>query len=106
MDTGEITKETVKTIRAGSAGSFWRTCGDYARVHFPFARETAGAPGIRHSLRPLLAEGQVFAETRAHSTPREGGLVPRTQRSTPAMPTGGANARPMTGLASSGVMRC
>src|SRR5215471_19363686 len=39
--------------RAGNAGSFRRTCGDYARVLFPFAREAAGAPGIRHSLRPL-----------------------------------------------------
>ena len=47
--TGESTKETVKTIRAGNAGPIRRTCGDYARVLFYFARETAGAvdaPGI------------------------------------------------------------
>ena len=51
--SGETTKETVKTIRAGNAGSFRPTCGDYARVLFVFAREAAGAPSTRHSLRPL-----------------------------------------------------
>jgi hypothetical protein len=47
--TGESAKETVKTIRAGNAGPIRRTRGDYARVLFSFARETAGAvdaPGI------------------------------------------------------------
>jgi hypothetical protein len=43
--TGESAKETVKTIRAGNAGPIRRTCGDYARVLFSFARETAGAVG-------------------------------------------------------------
>jgi hypothetical protein len=47
--TKESAKETVKTTRAGNAGPIRRTCGDYARVLFSFARETAGAldaPGI------------------------------------------------------------
>jgi len=30
--TAESTKQAVKTIRAGNAGSFRRTCGDYARM--------------------------------------------------------------------------
>jgi hypothetical protein len=47
--SGETTKETVKTIRAGSAGSFRRTCGVLTRVVFLPPREAAGvhvAPGI------------------------------------------------------------
>jgi hypothetical protein len=47
--SGETTKETVKTIRAGSAGSFRRTCGVLTRVVFSPPREAAGvhvAPGI------------------------------------------------------------
>ena len=64
MDTGEITKETVKTIRAGSAGSFRRTCGDYARVLFPLCTRGCGctwASGIPCALF-LLIEGQADAK--------------------------------------------
>src|SRR5262249_24270702 len=52
--------------RAGNAGSFRRTCGDYARVHLPFARETAGATRARHSLRPLGAMQSIVANFEGH----------------------------------------
>src|SRR5205814_3136171 len=45
--TGESTEETVKTIAQGVSGQ--RTCSDYARVFFSFAREAAGASSTRHS---------------------------------------------------------
>src|SRR5258707_9081915 len=35
-------------------GDFWCGRGDHARVLFSFAREAAGALGIRNSPRPLL----------------------------------------------------
>ena len=52
-DTGDSTKETVKTTRAGKAGS----CSvepvvTTARALSLFAYEAAGAAGARHSLRP------------------------------------------------------
>jgi hypothetical protein len=41
-----------------SLGIFRRDRGDYTRVHYKHtAHETAGAPGARHSLRPLISEG-------------------------------------------------
>ena len=45
----------------------------YARVHFslPIARETAGAARIRHSLRPLMSEGEEFQEQTSGSSCRE-----------------------------------
>jgi hypothetical protein len=44
-----------------------RTCGDYARVLYYFAREAAGALGIRHSLRPLLSRDNVLASLGRYS---------------------------------------
>src|SRR6266567_9008362 len=39
------------------------TCGDYARVlYLSFARETAGAAGTRHSLRPLFCWANGFCK--------------------------------------------
>jgi hypothetical protein len=40
--------------RAGNAGMFRLTCGDYTCVLSFFARKAAGAAGTRHSLRPLI----------------------------------------------------
>jgi hypothetical protein len=52
--TRESTKEAVKTIRAGKAGLFRRTCGDLLACFLFFARKAAGAQGIRLFLRPLF----------------------------------------------------
>ena len=48
-----------KTIARGMPGLLRRTCGDYARVLFTFAREAAGAlgTGIPCALRYLGANG-------------------------------------------------
>jgi hypothetical protein len=40
-------------------------------VLFIFAHKAAGAPSARHSLRPLLTEGQYFAEPGQGIAPRE-----------------------------------
>src|ERR1700761_2059548 len=51
--TRESAKETVKTNRAGKAGLFRRTCGDYARVLLLFRTRGCGCvSSIRLSLRP------------------------------------------------------
>jgi hypothetical protein len=52
--TGESTKETVKTIRAGNAGCFGEARGDYARVLSIFARE-ASVTGLDESI-PILRD--------------------------------------------------
>jgi len=62
--TRESAKETVKTIRAGNAGSFRCDRGDYACVHLLTAHKAAGATGARHSLRPLNS-GALTCKTRA-----------------------------------------
>ena len=63
--TGEIAKETVKTIRAGNAGSFGEpvvTCS--CAFYFLHARlRVRRAP--RHSLRPLSLEGRRFQNSGA-----------------------------------------
>ena len=46
-----------KTIVQGMPGRFRRTCGDY-RVLTTFCTRAAGATSTRHSLRPLIVEGQ------------------------------------------------
>jgi hypothetical protein len=52
--TGEITKETVKTTRAGNAGCFRCDRGDYTRMLILFCMRGCGRyPRARHSLRPL-----------------------------------------------------
>ena len=51
--TEEITKETVKTTRAGNAGRNRRDRGDYARMLTLFCMRGCGrARRARHSLRP------------------------------------------------------
>src|SRR5882757_6336701 len=54
--TGEITKETVKTIARGMPGDPGVTVVTNARVLYP-TRAAAGALGARHSLRPLISGG-------------------------------------------------
>ena len=46
----------------------------YARVHFvlvQIAHGTAGAARIRHSLRPLIGEGEEFLAKLGRNAPRE-----------------------------------
>jgi hypothetical protein len=60
---GRARRKPLKPLRREGRVSR-RTLGDYARVlHLNFAREAAGASGIRLSLRPLLSEGQKFGQT-------------------------------------------
>src|SRR5258707_5923945 len=59
-----------KTIARGMPGLFRCDRGDYARVLYSFAREAAGALGIRHSLRPLFSWANGFAKPRAHRAAR------------------------------------
>jgi hypothetical protein len=74
-----------KTIRAGSAGLFRRTCSDYARVLSSFARETAGAKNTRHSLRPLF-RGTCFARLGCVSIAGMKGRVFGSERSLFTLP--------------------
>src|SRR5713101_2936669 len=70
--TGEITKETVKTIAQGmpvDAVYLWLL----TRVLF-VAHAATGATRIRHSLRPLGFEGGPF-EKLGHLVPRERGCM-------------------------------
>jgi hypothetical protein len=57
--TGESAKETVKTIARGMPGVSGVTVVTNARVYYT-PRAAAGAPGARHSLRPLFSEGSTF----------------------------------------------
>src|SRR5260221_8930416 len=59
-----------KTIARGMPGDFRCDRGDYARVLYSFAREAAGALGIRHSLRPLFSWANGSCTTRAHRAAR------------------------------------
>jgi hypothetical protein len=68
--TGESTKETVKTIAQETSGDPGRTCGDYARVLFTFAREAAGAASARRFLRPLSMRDKRSCKTRVHRAAR------------------------------------
>jgi hypothetical protein len=43
-----------------------------------FAREAAGALGARHSLRPLISQGQEFNANLARNTRRDRGVVSAT----------------------------
>ena len=51
--TGEITKETVKTIARGMPGDPGVTVVTNARAFYT-TRAAAGASSARHSLRPLI----------------------------------------------------
>jgi hypothetical protein len=53
--SGETTKETVKTIRAGNAGMFRRTCGDLLVCFFHLHARLRVRLSTRHSLRPLFS---------------------------------------------------
>jgi hypothetical protein len=61
----ESAKETVKTIRAGNAGSFGEPVVTTLVCFFHFAYEAAGAPSARHSLRPCFQGAVFFAKPRA-----------------------------------------
>src|SRR5882757_8093364 len=55
--TGEITKETVKTIARGMPGDPGATVVTNARAFYT-TRAAAGASSARHSPRPLIGEGE------------------------------------------------
>jgi hypothetical protein len=59
--TRESAKEAVKTIRAGKAGAFRRTCGDLLVCFFTFAREAAGAQKHPAFPAPSAFEGHDLA---------------------------------------------
>jgi hypothetical protein len=69
--TGEITKETVKTIARGMPGDFRCDRGDDTRVLSTLAHGAAGASSARHSLRPLMSQGQKFKAKLARNTRRD-----------------------------------
>ncbi len=61
-----------KTIARGMPGDFRCDRGDYARVLcFISAREAAGASSARHSLRPLISQGQDFKANLARKPRRD-----------------------------------
>jgi hypothetical protein len=64
-----------KAIARGMPGDFRCDRGDYARVLFSFAREAAGALGARHSLRPLISQGQEFNAKLARNARRDRGVM-------------------------------
>jgi hypothetical protein len=69
--TGESTKETVKTIARGMSGETDVTVVTILVCFLHFAREAAGALGARHSLRPLISQGQEFKAKLARNTRRD-----------------------------------
>jgi hypothetical protein len=56
--TGESTKEAVKTVAQGMPGCLGAPVVNYSYAFF-IACEAAGVTNTRHSLRPLLFEGNV-----------------------------------------------
>src|ERR1039458_9748631 len=66
--TGESTKETVKTIARGMPDVSGVTVVTNARAFYT-PRAAAGAPGARHSLRPLCLGADVSAQL-GRSAPR------------------------------------
>src|SRR5277367_6057019 len=59
---------------------FRRTCGDYTRVLFYFAREAAGALTRPAFPAPSVFEGHEFRSARASFASREGGGVRHCER--------------------------
>src|SRR6478735_11426106 len=59
---GESTKETVKTIARGMPGVSGVTVVTNARAFYT-TRAAADASSVRHSLRPLIEEGQSSWQT-------------------------------------------
>ena len=55
--TGESTKEAVKTIARGKPDVSGEPVVTNARVYYT-PRAAAGAPGARHSLRPLISRAK------------------------------------------------
>jgi len=86
---GESTKETVKPVAQGRPGVFRWTCGGLVS-RASFARGAAGALGTRLSLRPLVFEGQRFAQELGQCMPREGEGVCFAPRNDAAFPGCGA----------------
>jgi hypothetical protein len=64
--TEESAKETVKTIAQGMPGDPGEPVVTNARVYYT-TRAAAGAPGARHSLRPLISESGKFRANLAHT---------------------------------------
>jgi hypothetical protein len=69
--TGEITKETVKTIARGMPGVFGVTVVTMLVCFLIFACEAAGALSARHSLRPHLFRGRKVHQKLGRLAPRE-----------------------------------
>jgi len=88
--TEEITKEAVKTTRAGNAGPIRRDRGDYARVLFVLHARLRARSGRPAFPAPFLFEG--MHHSGAAIAPREGEGVSirrrhcERQRSNPVMP--------------------
>jgi hypothetical protein len=75
--TEEITKETVKAIRAGNAGRNRRDRGDYARVLFLFSHARLRARIERPAFpAPSLLGARRIRHRPGAIAPREGGGVP------------------------------
>src|SRR5882724_9687139 len=70
MVTGEITKETVKTIARGMPGEPGEPVVTTLVCSFYFACEAAGASRARHSLRPLIEGRMSKAKTRVDGAAR------------------------------------
>jgi hypothetical protein len=62
---------TVKTIARGMPGGSGVTVVTMLVCSFYFAREAAGASSARHSLRPLISQGQEFTAKLARNARRD-----------------------------------
>jgi len=84
--TGEITKETVKTIARGMPGDPGVTVVTNARAFYT-PRAAAGASSARHSLRPLVGEGRTSRPSLARNPRRDRGSVssPRDSLTSPRL---------------------
>ena len=61
----------VKTIARGMSGDSGVTCTLVCVFLLPFAHETVGASGARHSLRPHFGEGGNLRANLGRNAPRE-----------------------------------
>jgi len=75
--TGESTKETVKTIAQGRPVESGEPVVTILVCFFQFAREAAGAPSARLSLRPLLWRAVIYRTSGAFSAARRSRCVSR-----------------------------
>ena len=74
--TGESAKQTVKTTARGMPDVSGVTVVTNARVYYT-PRAAADAPSVRHSLRPLLAEGGKSEAKLARNMRRDREAMPR-----------------------------